>query len=50
MDDVNDVDVIETVRDGCECPKCGEVEMDRLVWDADGETVTCQTCGCQYEP
>jgi len=32
------------------CPQCGEDRQDWLVWDEDGETVTCGTCGCQYTP
>ncbi|RMH70461.1 MAG: hypothetical protein D6685_00020 [Bacteroidetes bacterium] len=27
------------------CPRCGEDDHDRLVWDEHGETVTCQRCG-----
>ena len=42
-------DVGETVAAGCECPACGESEMDSLIWDADGENVTCQTCGRVYQ-
>lgn len=32
------------------CPGCRERRMDRLVWDADGEQVTCQTCKQVYVP
>ena len=32
------------------CPQCGERCLDRLVWQDDGETVRCSTCGKQYEP
>jgi len=39
----------EMVRTG-ECPKCGERRMDSLVWDEDGVLVTCQSCGCEYDP
>jgi len=30
------------------CPRCGEDDHDRLVWDEHGETVTCQRCGTNY--
>ncbi len=30
------------------CPRCGQNDIDQLVWDDDGETVTCQTCGTNY--
>ena len=30
------------------CPRCGEDDHDRLVWDEHGETVTCQRCGTKY--
>jgi hypothetical protein len=30
------------------CPRCGEDDHDRLVWDELGETVTCQQCGTKY--
>ena len=32
------------------CPSCGEREMDRLVWEDDGESVRCATCGTIYDP
>lgn len=35
---------------GYGCPSCGEREMDSLVWDEDGETITCSSCGVGYEP
>jgi uncharacterized Zn finger protein len=31
------------------CPKCGERDMDNLVWD-DDENVRCATCGTVYDP
>ena len=40
----------ECVADGDECPACAENAVDRLVWDADGETVTCAVCGTVYTP
>ena len=32
------------------CPQCGEQCLDKLVWQDDGETVRCTTCGKQYTP
>jgi len=32
------------------CPRCGERCLDKLVWQDDGETVRCTTCGKQYMP
>ncbi len=32
------------------CPDCGEDRIDYLVWDDDGEFVTCASCGCVYVP
>lgn len=32
------------------CPDCGEAAADRLVWQHDGETVRCSTCGATYCP
>ena len=40
----------EYVCDGDECPECGESAVDNLVWDDDGELVTCQFCGYTYTP
>jgi len=31
------------------CPKCGERDMDRLVW-LDDERVRCSNCGTTYCP
>jgi len=31
------------------CPRCGERDADRLVWQ-DDERVECQACGTVYEP
>jgi len=30
------------------CPRCGEDDHDRLLWDEHGETVSCQRCGCEF--
>lgn len=30
------------------CPRCGEDDIDQLVWDDAGESVTCQRCGTNY--
>ena len=38
------------VPPGCECPRCGERDADRLVWQDDFETVRCVSCGHHYEP
>lgn len=43
MDDV-------TVPLGCECPRCGCDEVDRLIWDMDCETVECSRCNMVYVP
>ena len=32
------------------CPNCHEERVDWLVWDEDGETVTCWRCGATYDP
>ncbi len=32
------------------CPSCGERDMDRLMWEDDGENVRCATCGTIYNP
>ena len=42
--------LIDRVNYGQECPCCGEDRMDYLVWDDDGETVRCATCGVTYAP
>jgi hypothetical protein len=31
------------------CPKCGEQNVDRLVW-IDDDNVRCGTCGKRYRP
>ena len=31
------------------CPRCGERNMDNLVWVED-DCVECQSCGCAYDP
>lgn len=32
------------------CPKCGELRMDWLVWDAECSIVRCSTCGVYFYP
>lgn len=32
------------------CPQCGECRADYLVWQEDGESVQCSTCGRVYRP
>ena len=38
------------VKQGWECPRCGEAHMDRLVWRDYGEYVFCDRCGMTYTP
>lgn len=38
------------VPPGCGCPRCGERDADRLVWQDDFETVRCASCEHLYEP
>jgi Zn ribbon nucleic-acid-binding protein len=38
------------VGDNASCPNCDEHRMDYLVWDEDGEAVTCSICGTEYVP
>ena len=34
---------------GCECPTCGESDMDNLTIDLDDEDcIDCETCGQRY--
>ena len=40
----------ELVAEADACPKCRERNTDNLVWQDDGETVRCSTCGKQYTP
>jgi hypothetical protein len=40
----------ERCPDGSQCPQCGENRIDYLWWDKEGIQVTCDTCGCVYEP
>ena len=35
---------------GSACPNCFEGRVDWLVWNDDGETVTCASCGTIYHP
>ncbi|HEY7158954.1 MAG TPA: hypothetical protein VH575_33725 [Gemmataceae bacterium] len=39
----------ERVRPGCECPRCGEDDIDSLVW-IDDERVRCDNCDHVYQP
>ncbi len=32
------------------CPLCGERDADHLLWDDNGERVTCYSCGKTYTP
>ena len=38
------------VDESCACPSCRNRDVDTLVWDEDGEVVTCQKCGSKYQP
>ena len=40
----------ELVAEANACPRCGERNQDNLVWQDDGETVRCATCGREYKP
>ena len=40
--------VIDRAPDGFGCPKCGELDTDRLEWVSDSEIV-CNVCGALYE-
>jgi len=44
------VDNSERVPFRNSCPECGERRADFLVWQNDGETVECATCGYKYNP
>jgi hypothetical protein len=39
----------ERVRLGCECPHCGEDDIDYLVW-IDDERVRCDSCDRVSQP
>jgi rubredoxin len=39
----------ERVSAGCQCPQCGEDDIDHLVW-LDDEKVRCTSCGTVYDP
>ena len=39
-----------TVEEHNACPACGECRVDCLGWDEDGYRVTCDMCGCVYDP
>ena len=38
------------VARGSACPNCFEDRVDWLVWNDDGETVTCASCDMVYNP
>lgn len=42
-------DAPELVEPDDACPRCGERRVDQLVWNADGDGVTCASCG-NYKP
>jgi DNA-directed RNA polymerase subunit RPC12/RpoP len=39
----------DEVAAGNECPRCGERNVDSLIWQDDGK-VKCTNCGTLYEP
>lgn len=39
----------DRVRPGSECPRCGEDDIDSLVW-IDDDRVRCASCDHVYEP
>ena len=43
----DDQDTVDP-QDGC--PRCGEREIDRLIWIKDATRVWCWTCGRVYVP
>jgi hypothetical protein len=47
---VGEDEAADLLDNGQACPGCGECHHDKLVWDADGEVITCATCGCEYVP
>jgi hypothetical protein len=48
--DCLDPPITEPNRVQFPCPRCGEADSDRLVWQSDDETVCCSTCGVTYRP
>ena len=45
------IDDSNLVGEESACPKCGNRDVDGLVWDEDdGEFVTCMVCGMVYGP
>jgi len=47
--DAINAQVDDLVAEADACPKCGERNVDNLVWQDDGK-VKCTTCGKQYTP
>lgn len=48
--DAINAQVGDEVAEANACPRCGERNQDNLIWQDDGETVQCTTCGKQYTP
>jgi hypothetical protein len=48
--DAINAQVDDLVAEADACPGCHERNVDNLVWDKDGQTVRCSTCGKQYTP
>jgi hypothetical protein len=49
-DEGNELLEWDGVQEGDACPNCFETRIDWLVWNDDGETVTCATCSAVYNP
>jgi hypothetical protein len=50
MTNVPNDDNSDDTTEAVSCPHCDEDRIDKLVWDEDGERITCLTCGCNYDP
>ena len=43
----DEIEAVDVVGSGCECPTCGNAEMDELYLD-DDDVVECLECGTFY--
>ena len=53
IDGVDEFEIVghtDLVADSLGCPRCGNVAMSHLDWNADCTLVTCALCQCTYEP
>jgi len=48
--DAINAQVGDEVAEADACPRCGERNVDNLVWQDDGQTVHCTNCGTRYTP